>query len=99
MIWIIILFNKLQTKRKKGHQTFRNVNSQTPKKKNSRNIISPGEKKSGETGDRMIFLLQAAAVSAGLSMINAAPALATWGEGSEPGQNIDPAGRPQEFLR
>lgn len=47
----------------------------------------------------MIFLLQAAAVSAGLSMINAAPALATWGEGSEPGQNIDPAGRPQEFLR
>eukprot|EP00435_Cladocopium_sp_Y103_P018497 s7_g4.t1 len=33
---------------------------------------------------------EVAAVSAGLSMVNAAPALATWGEGSEPGQNIDP---------
>lgn len=33
---------------------------------------------------------EAAAISAGLSMVNAAPALATWGEGSEPGQNIDP---------
>jgi len=69
---------------------------QTPKQPPQKNISS-GEKNPGETGDRMIFLLQAAAVSAGLSMINAAPALATWGEGSEPGQNIDPAGRPQEF--
>ena len=31
-----------------------------------------------------------ALVSTGLAMTNAQAALATWGEGSEPGQNIDP---------
>ena len=33
---------------------------------------------------------EAAAVATAMSMANAAPAMATWGEGSEPGQNIDP---------
>ena len=33
---------------------------------------------------------QVALVSTGLAMTNAQAALATWGEGSEPGQNIDP---------
>lgn len=40
---------------------------------------------------------QAAAMSAGFAMANAAPALATWGEGSEPGQNIDPVGGAQRI--
>lgn len=33
---------------------------------------------------------EVALVSTGLAMTNAQAALATWGEGSEPGQNIDP---------
>ncbi|CAJ1453458.1 unnamed protein product [Effrenium voratum] len=32
----------------------------------------------------------AAVVGSGLSLVAASPALATWSEGSEPGQNIDP---------
>ncbi|CAL1140409.1 unnamed protein product [Cladocopium goreaui] len=34
--------------------------------------------------------LETATLSTGLSMAGALPAFATWGEGSEPGQNIDP---------
>mmetsp|Transcript_112474 Transcript_112474/g.157744 ORF Transcript_112474/g.157744 Transcript_112474/m.157744 type:complete len:119 (-) Transcript_112474:147-503(-) len=34
--------------------------------------------------------LETATLSTSLSMAGALPAFATWGEGSEPGQNIDP---------
>mmetsp|Transcript_43699 Transcript_43699/g.81503 ORF Transcript_43699/g.81503 Transcript_43699/m.81503 type:complete len:116 (+) Transcript_43699:75-422(+) len=34
--------------------------------------------------------LETAALSTGLSMAGSLPAFATWSEGSEPGQNIDP---------
>mmetsp|Transcript_35396 Transcript_35396/g.82604 ORF Transcript_35396/g.82604 Transcript_35396/m.82604 type:complete len:124 (+) Transcript_35396:80-451(+) len=34
--------------------------------------------------------VEAAAISTGLTLAGATPALATWGEGSEAGQNIDP---------
>ncbi|CAJ1350228.1 unnamed protein product [Effrenium voratum] len=34
--------------------------------------------------------LETATMSTGLSMVGALPAFATWSEGSEPGQNIDP---------
>mmetsp|Transcript_60198 Transcript_60198/g.95349 ORF Transcript_60198/g.95349 Transcript_60198/m.95349 type:complete len:117 (+) Transcript_60198:101-451(+) len=34
--------------------------------------------------------LETATLSTGLSMAGALPAFATWSEGSEPGQNIDP---------
>ncbi|CAE7537944.1 unnamed protein product [Symbiodinium natans] len=36
--------------------------------------------------------MEAAAISTGLTLAGSMPALATWSEGSEPGQNIDPAG-------
>mmetsp|Transcript_40677 Transcript_40677/g.75693 ORF Transcript_40677/g.75693 Transcript_40677/m.75693 type:complete len:117 (-) Transcript_40677:106-456(-) len=39
---------------------------------------------------RQLRAAEAATVSAGLTLAGAAPALATWSEGSEPGQNIDP---------
>ena len=32
------------------------------------------------------------------SFSGALPAFATWGEGSEPGQNIDPAGKPSAWA-
>ena len=35
-------------------------------------------------------LMETAALSTGIAMTNSLPALATWSEGSEPGQNIDP---------
>ncbi|CAL1140414.1 unnamed protein product [Cladocopium goreaui] len=40
--------------------------------------------------------LETATLSTGLSMAGALPAFATWGEGSEPGQNIDPARGPSQ---
>ena len=38
----------------------------------------------------MFFRCQVVLLSTGLAMANSQAALATWGEGSEPGQNIDP---------
>ena len=37
-------------------------------------------------------------VGSGLSLVAASPALATWSEGSEPGQNIDPARTPSPGI-
>eukprot|EP00438_Fugacium_kawagutii_P000999 Skav221376 [mRNA] locus=scaffold2286:261632:272094:- [translate_table: standard] len=39
--------------------------------------------------------LETATLPAGTQRAGALPAFATWGEGSEPGQNIDPAGGAQ----
>mmetsp|Transcript_1835 Transcript_1835/g.2720 ORF Transcript_1835/g.2720 Transcript_1835/m.2720 type:complete len:121 (-) Transcript_1835:182-544(-) len=41
-------------------------------------------------GVQSLRVLEAAALSTGLSMAGSLPAFATWGEGSEAGQNIDP---------
>ena len=39
---------------------------------------------------QQLRVMETAALSTGIAMTNALPAMATWSEGSEPGQNIDP---------
>mmetsp|Transcript_82640 Transcript_82640/g.198313 ORF Transcript_82640/g.198313 Transcript_82640/m.198313 type:complete len:118 (-) Transcript_82640:129-482(-) len=41
-------------------------------------------------GAQQLRVLETAAMSTGLAMANSLPAFATWSEGSEGGQNIDP---------
>ncbi|CAE7304116.1 unnamed protein product [Symbiodinium microadriaticum] len=43
-----------------------------------------------EGPQHQLRVLETAAVSTGLTLSGSLPALATWGEGSEAGQNIDP---------
>ena len=43
-----------------------------------------------ESPSRQLRVLETASLSTGLAMAGSLPAFATWGEGSEPGQNIDP---------
>ena len=43
-----------------------------------------------EGPQQQLRVMETAALSTGIAMTNALPALATWSEGSEPGQNIDP---------
>ena len=43
-----------------------------------------------EGPQHQLRVLETAAMSTGLAMTNSLPAFATWSEGSEPGQNIDP---------
>ena len=43
-----------------------------------------------EGPQRQLRVLETASMSTGLAMAGSLPAFATWGEGSESGQNIDP---------
>ncbi|CAE7393326.1 unnamed protein product [Symbiodinium microadriaticum] len=43
-----------------------------------------------EGPQQQLRIMETAALSTGIAMTNALPAMATWGEGSEAGQNIDP---------
>ena len=43
-----------------------------------------------EGPQQQLRVMETAALSTGIAMTNALPAMATWSEGSEPGQNIDP---------
>ena len=43
-----------------------------------------------EGPQQQLHVMETAALSTGIAMTNALPAMATWSEGSEPGQNIDP---------
>mmetsp|Transcript_55122 Transcript_55122/g.103350 ORF Transcript_55122/g.103350 Transcript_55122/m.103350 type:complete len:118 (+) Transcript_55122:72-425(+) len=43
-----------------------------------------------EAPQQQLRVMETAAMSTGLTLTGALPALATWSEGSEPGQNIDP---------
>ncbi|CAE7682941.1 unnamed protein product [Symbiodinium sp. CCMP2456] len=43
-----------------------------------------------EGPQQQLRMMETAALSTGIAMTNALPAMATWGEGSEAGQNIDP---------